>query len=177
MTIKQWNIPTEWQEPFVAKLNDRGATGAVVNAALEAIDDKCKVEGTGPQALFGEPVSYAESVILPNTKAAAESRIRAIALAVVGLIGMFLTLWGWAEMLQDTEKVLGMSPVIPFVVGLLLVIGAAVADALLGAKADVITSAPGAAQKGMALVLNKLAPWIIVLLTGIGMIALFLRNR
>lgn len=176
MTIKQWNIPSEWQEPFVAKLTERGATGAVVNAALEAIDDKCKAEGEKPLALFGEPVPYAESVILPGTKAAAESRVRAIALAVVGLVGMFLTLWGWAEMRQDTDKVLGMAPVIPFVVGLLLVIGAAVADAVLGSKADVIASAPGTGQKGMALVLNKLAPWIIVLLTGIGMVLLYFRN-
>ena len=129
MTIKQWNIPSQWQEPFVAKLTERGATGAVVNAALEAIDDKCKAEGEKPLALFGEPVPYAESVILPNTKAAAQSRVRAIALAVIGLIGMFLALWGWAEMRQDTDEVLGMAPAIPFAVGLLLVLGAAIADA------------------------------------------------
>ena len=177
MTIKQWNIPSQWQEPFVAKLTERGATGAVVNAALEAIDDKCKAEGEKPLALFGEPVPYAESVILPNTRAAAQSRVRAIALAVIGLIGMFLALWGWAEMRQDTDEVLGMAPAIPFAVGLLLVLGAAIADAVLGNKADVITSAPGTGQKGMALLLNKLAPWIIVLLTGIGMLLLYIRNN
>lgn len=177
MTIKQWNIPSQWQEPFVAKLTERGATGAVVNAALEAIDDKCKAEGEKPLALFGDPVPYAESVILPNTEAAAQSRLRAIALAVIGLIGMFLALWGWAEMRQDTGKVLGMAPAIPFAVGLLLVLGAAIADAVLGNKADVITSAPGTGQKGMALLLNKLAPWIIVLLTGIGMLLLYIRNN
>lgn len=177
MTIKAWNINSEWQEPFVARLTERGATGGVVNAALEAIDDKCKAEGEKPLALFGEPRAYADSVILPDTKDAAASRIRAIALAVLGLLGMFLTLWGWAGMQKDVDTLLGMSPVIPFVVGLVLVLGAAIADAVLGAKADVVTSTPGTSQKGSALLLNKLGPWIIVLLTAIGMLALWIRNN
>lgn len=174
MTIKQWNIPSDWQEPFVAKLTERGASGTVVNTALEAIDDKCKAAGEEPLALFGEPRAYAESVILPDTKAASRSRTKAIALALLGLLGMFLTLWGWAAMQKDTDKLIGMSPVVIFVIGALLCLGAAIADALLGAKADVVHGAP---QKGSALLLNKLGPWIIVALTLVGMLLIWVRNN
>lgn len=177
MTIKAWNIPQEWQEPFVAKLTERGASGHIVNAALSAIDDRCTETGDDPQTLFGDPAEYADNVILPDTKAAAQSRVRAIVLALLGLVGMFLTLWGWTGMVQDTDKLIGLSPTLIFIVGALLCLGAAIADAVLGAKADVITGAPGQKPSGMALLLNKLGPWIIVLLTLIGMLIIHLRNQ
>lgn len=176
MTIKMWSIDSQWQEPFVAKLTQRGASGHVVNAALEAIDDKCIQTGESAQSLFGDPAKYADSVILPDTAAAEQSRIRAYVLVGVGLLGMFLALWGWTGMQQDTSKLIGLSPTLIFVVGALLCVGAAVTDAALGAKADIMTTTPGTSSGPMALLLNKLAPWIIVALTLVGMLIIYLRN-
>ncbi|GAB3585863.1 DUF1129 domain-containing protein [Calidifontibacter terrae] len=177
MTIKAWNIEHEWQEPFVAKLTDRGATPHVVDAALSAIDDRCTATGKAALELFGEPTEYAQNVILPNTEAAKESQLRAIGLAVLGLIGMFVALWGWTGHVRSSDSVLGMNPWIVVVIGLVLCVGAAIADLALGNRADFSTSTPGTQQSGRALLVNRLAPWIIVALTLIGMLIIWLRYR
>ncbi|KNX36654.1 hypothetical protein VV01_05020 [Luteipulveratus halotolerans] len=179
MTIKAWRIEKDWQEPFVATLKDRGASAQVVGAALGKVDDALTASGKSAAEHFGDPRSYAAGVDISGSVDGRVSRIRAILLAVAGLIGLFLTLWGFTGMVRDgVDKIAGMPPVLPFVVGLVLVVGSAIADTLLGRHADVFqtpageTEAPGA----LALVLNRLAPWIIVALTLIGMLLIWIKE-
>lgn len=171
--IKQWHIDSAWQEPFVARLKKRGASPKVIDAALEAIDDRLAEVGESAQEHFGDPEPYADDVVLPGSDAADRSRGLAIGLVVLGLIGMALTLVGWTGHVRDADTVLGMTPMIPTVLGLVLALGAAVADAALGAKADVYAAVEGGGAK--AVLLNKLAPWIIVALTFVGMVMVWVR--
>ncbi|YAL84180.1 hypothetical protein ACMYYO_05035 [Dermacoccaceae bacterium W4C1] len=102
------------------------------------------------------------------------SQRAAIGLALVGLVGMFLALWGFTGLIRDVDKIAGMAPVLPLVVGIVLVLGAAVADAALGRNADFYAAGTGGVW---GFVVNRLAPWIVVLLTAIGILAIWLRYR
>ncbi|NHN55700.1 hypothetical protein G9U51_07915 [Calidifontibacter sp. DB0510] len=175
MTTKKWNIEPEWQEPFVAALTRRGADGHAINGALSGVDQECLAKGKPARELFGDPEKYAEGIVLPGTQAAKASRARAIVLQIVGLIGMFLTLWGWTGMRRQVDSLLGMSPVVPFVIGLILTLGAAITDVVLGSRADVYALDPGQKPTGRQLFLNKIAPWLIVLLTLVGMLIIWAR--
>lgn len=68
---------------------------------------------------------------------------------------------------------------LPFVVGLVLALVAAVADTVLGRAADVFQAPAGedGAPGGLAFVANRLAPWLIVALTLIGMLLIWIRYR
>lgn len=118
-----------------------------------------------------------------TTQEAGSSRRMAITLLVVGLVGMFLSLWGWAAVVLTNSQwwtdrtVLGLSGWVPFVVGLVLVVGAAIADVLLGRRADVSQVAAGAQATTLQTLLNRLAPWILVVLTAIGVLLVWLRYR
>lgn len=114
---------------------------------------------------------------------ARSSRAVAIVLLAAGLVGTFLALWGFAGVvLQNSQwwthrTTLGVSPWLPFVVGLVLVLGAAVVDVLLGRRADVSQVAMGAEATALQTFLNRLAPWILVVLTAIGLVLVWLRYR
>ncbi|AKU17466.1 hypothetical protein [Luteipulveratus mongoliensis] len=179
MTIKAWHIDEEWQEPFVTALKARGASAEAIGQALGKVDDALSASGKKAADHFGDPKAYAAGVDITGSIDGRVSRIRAILLAAAGLIGMFLTLWGFTGMVRDLDKIAGMPPVLPFVVGLVIVLAAAVADTVLGRQADMFqtpageTEAPG----GLAFVLNRLAPWIIVALTLIGMLLIWIKDH
>lgn len=114
---------------------------------------------------------------------ARSSRVAAIALLVAGLVGIFLALWGWAGVVLSSAQwwthrtVLGMSPWVAFVVGVVLVLGAAILDVVLGRRADVSQVAAGTEATPLQTLLNRLAPWILVVLTAIGVLLVWLRYR
>lgn len=179
MTIKAWHIDTEWQEPFVAALSKRGATPQAVNSALAKVDDALTKSGQKAAEQFGDPTEYAAAVDITGSIDGKVSRIRAILLAVAGLVGMFLALWGFTGLARDVDKVAGMPPWIPLVVGLLIVVAAAIGDTVLGHHADIFQTPAGEreAPGALAFVLNRLAPWIIVALTGIGMLLIWIKEH
>ncbi|MDE9366364.1 hypothetical protein PZ938_12200 [Luteipulveratus sp. YIM 133132] len=179
MTIKAWRVEKEWQEPFVEALQARGASAQVVGDALGKVDDALTRSGSTATAQFGDPRSYAATVDISGSVDQRVSRIRAILLAVAGLIGLFLALWGFTGMVREgVDTIAGMPPVLPFVVGLVIVVAAAVADTVLGRHADIFATPAGQTEApGMlALVLNRLAPWIIVALTLIGMLLIWIKE-
>lgn len=114
---------------------------------------------------------------------ARSSRVVAILLLVAGLLGTFLALWGWAGVVLANAQwwthrtTLGMSPWVAFVVGIVLVVGAAVVDVILGRRADVSQVAAGTEATPTQILLNRLAPWILVAVTAIGVLLVWLRYR
>ena len=179
MTIKQWNVDTDWQEPFVAALRDRGADGAFVDRQLAHVDNTCAATGKPAHEVFGDPRAYASTLAVPDTSARdhARSRRTAIAVALLGLLGMFLTLMGWTGIQRDADTALGMNLWLPFVVGAVLTLGAALFDLAMGARSDVYAIASGQRAKGYQTFVNKFAPWVIVLLTLLGMLFIWLRDH
>lgn len=178
MTIKAWHIDKDWQETFVAALGKRGASPQAVNHALEVVDDALTASGSTAQEEFGDPEEYAGKVsIADDPEAARASQTKAVLLALLGLVGMFLALWGFTALTRDVDRLIGMPPVLPLVVGLVVVVGAAVADSLLGQRADIYRARVGAAEApgALAFVVNRLGPWIIVLLTLVGMLLIWIR--
>ncbi|WP_460599179.1 hypothetical protein [Flexivirga lutea] len=115
--------------------------------------------------------------VAPGSAAAERSRLVAIAVAVVGLVGMFVALLGWTGIAQGVDSTAGAPPWVIFVIGAVIVIGAAVFDLAAGSRSDVYVVAPGQQLTALQFVLNKLAPWIIVALTVVGMIAIWLRHH
>lgn len=105
---------------------------------------------------------------LTSITADKQSRTRALALALAGLLGMFLTLLGWTGHVRKLDTTWGVSPVVWIVIGAVIVLGAAIADAVLGARADFV--GPSATPSGSATFLNRLLPWVIVAMTAIGMV-------
>lgn len=176
MTIKKWNVESAWQEPFVSALRSRGGDPKLINYQLERVDRTLAATGKPASEVFGNPQAYASTIHVPPSKASQRSKQLAIGLAVLGLIGMFLALWGWTGIQKDAH-VLGMSGWIPFVIGAVLALGAASADLALGARSDVYAFGPGERPTAWQLFVNKLAPWCIVLLTLIGMLVIWLRYR
>lgn len=174
MTIKKWNVDSSWQEPFVSALRDRGADGKVIDGALERVDMALAATGKDAQAVFGDPAAYASTISVPETEDVNRSRELAIGLAVAGLIGMFLALWGWTGIQRDAH-VLGLPGWIPFIIGLLLAVGAAATDLAMGARSDVYAFAPGERPTPWQTFANKFAPWLIVLLTLIGVLLIWLK--
>lgn len=173
--IKQWKVEPDWQEPFLAALADRGADPAARDEALGRVDDACIRENRTARELFGDPVAYGKEypVSTPLTaREAAQARTRAIVLALAGLVGMFFALLGWTGMVRDVDKVWGANPTIWFVLGLIIAVAAAIGDTVLGRKADFTQGQAGA---GSTLV-NRLLPWIIVVLTLVGMLVVKLTH-
>lgn len=115
--------------------------------------------------------------VSPGSAAAERSRIVAITVAVVGLVGMFVALLGWTGMVRDVDSTIGLPPWLIFVVGAVVTVAAAVFDLAAGARSDVFAVAPGQRLGTGQFVLNKLAPWIIVALTAIGMLIIWLRHH
>lgn len=115
--------------------------------------------------------------VRPGSPAAERSRLVAVAVAVAGLLGMFVALLGWTGIAQDVDSTAGAPPWVIFVVGAVIVLGAAVFDLAAGTRSDVYVVEPGHQLTTLQFVLNKLAPWIIVALTVIGMIAIWLRHH
>lgn len=102
-----------------------------------------------------------------------KSRTRALILAVTGLVGMFLALVGATGLAQDAG-VWGAKPAIWLTLGLIIAVASAVADAALGARADFTTGA--AAKTRGAVIMNRFLPWIIVVLTLIGIAIILVRG-
>lgn len=180
MTVKAWHIDKDWQEPFVEALRSRGASPQAIDKALEHVDDRLTASGESAQQEFGDPADYAATVNLTEESAAERraSQGRAIALAVAGLVGMFLALWGFTGLIRDVDKIAGMPPLLPMIVGIVVVLAAAIADLLLGRAADIYGVEVGRAgdHGALAVVANRLAPWIIVALTAIGMLLISIRH-
>lgn len=180
MTIKGWHIDHQWQESFVSALSARGASGQAVSQALAAVDDELSATGSTAQERFGDPAEHARRIALTDDPALRRaSQTRGVLLALLGLLGMALALWGFTAVARRVDEVIGMSPVVPLVLGLLLVVGSAIADSLLGQRADIVLARMGAAQPSgaKAFVLNRLGPWLVVLLTLVGMLLIWLRDR
>lgn len=174
MTIKKWNVDSAWQEPFVSSLRDRGADGKLINGALERVDNTLAATGKPAHEVFGDPLAYASTISVPVSEPAERSRELAIGLAVTGLIGMFLALWGWTGIQKGTHA-LGMSGWVLFIIGAVLALGAASADLALGQRSDVYAYTPGVEPTGRQVFVNKFAPWVIVLLTLIGMLIIWMK--
>ncbi|WP_265444832.1 hypothetical protein [Flexivirga meconopsidis] len=115
--------------------------------------------------------------VLPGSDAADRSRVIAIVVALIGLVGMFVALLGWTGMMRDVDKTIGIPPWVIFVVGAVITVGAALFDLAAGSRSDVFAVAPGQQLTALQFTLNKLAPWIIVLLTLVGMLIIWLRYR
>lgn len=113
----------------------------------------------------------------PGDEAAERSRLVAITVALLGLVGMFIALLGWTGIAKASDSTVGAPPWLVFVVGAVIVVGAAVFDLVAGTRSDVYTVAPGERLTTTQFVLNKLAPWIIVALTVVGMIGIWLRHH
>lgn len=115
--------------------------------------------------------------------AARDSRWVAIALLVAGLVGTFLTLWGWTGIRKnvttwwDQYTTAGLSPWVPFIVGLALLLLSAIADAILGRRSDVFQVAEGVEPTPLQTLANRLASWILVLITAAGILLIWLRYR
>lgn len=118
-----------------------------------------------------------------STTAANDSRLTAVALLVAGLLGTFLTLWGWTGIRKnavtwwDNFTTAGLSPWVPFGVGLALVVLSALADAILGRRSDVFQVTEGTQPTPVQTLANRLAPWILVLITALGILLIWLRYR
>lgn len=180
MTIKAWRIDHDWQEAFVSALTGRGASGQAVARALAEVDDALAVSGSTAEQQFGEPKAYAATVtIVRDADTDRASQSRAVLLAVFGLLGMFLTLWGFTAIAREVDTVIGLSPYIPLVLGIVIVLAAALADTALGRRADFIQAELGRsrAEGAGATLVNRLAPWLIVLLTAVGMALIWIRYR
>jgi hypothetical protein len=115
--------------------------------------------------------------VVPGSEAAERSRVVAITVALVGLLGMFIALLGWTGIAKEADSTVGVSPWLVFVIGAIIAVGAAVFDLAAGARSDVYVVAPGERLTTAQFVLNKLAPWIIVALTIVGMIVIWLQQR
>lgn len=122
-------------------------------------------------------MSTDDTSIAPGSAAAERSRIVAIAVAVVGLVGMFVALLGWTGIARDVDRTAGVAPWLVFVMGAVIALGAAVFDLAAGARSDVYVVVRGQQLTPAQFVLNKLAPWIIVALTVVGMIVIWLRQH
>lgn len=107
--------------------------------------------------------------------AAGHSRLVATAVAVVGLIGMFIALLGWTGVAREVDRTAGFPPWLVCALGAVIVVGAAVFDLVAGTGSDVYVVPPGRQPTTMQFVLNKLAPWIVVALTVVGIIAIWVR--
>lgn len=115
--------------------------------------------------------------VVTGSEAAARSRLVAITVAVVGLIGMFIALLGWTGFAKSADSTVGASPWLVFIIGAVIAVGAAIFDLAAGSRSDIYAVAPGQRLTTTQFVLNMLAPWIIVALTIIGMIVIWLRYR
>lgn len=122
-------------------------------------------------------MSAGEAPIQPGSAAAERSRVIAIGVAVVGLIGMFVALLGWTGIAKDVDRVAGLPVWLIFVLGAVIVVGAAVFDLLAGTRSDVYVVPSGQLLTTTQFVLNKLAPWIVVALTVVGMVVIWLRHH
>lgn len=122
-------------------------------------------------------MSTEHAPIAPGSDAAERSRVIAITVAVVGLIGMFVALLGWTGMAKGSDSTVGIPPWSVFVIGAVITLGAAIFDLGAGSRSDVYVVPDGEQLTTTQFVLNKLAPWIIVALTVIGMIAIWLRQH
>ncbi|HWC23780.1 MAG TPA: hypothetical protein VG502_15910 [Flexivirga sp.] len=118
-----------------------------------------------------------DHVPVPGSEAAERSRLVAITVALIGLVGMFVALLGWTGMAKDVDSTVGAPPWLVFVIGAVITVGAAVFDLAAGSRSDVYVVAPGQQLMTAQFVLNKLAPWIIVALTIVGMIVIWLRHH
>ena len=77
----------------------------------------------------------------------------------------------------DNFTTAGLSPWVPFGVGLALVVLSALADAILGRRSDVFQVTEGTQPTPVQTLANRLAPWILVLITALGILLIWLRYR
>jgi hypothetical protein len=93
-------IPTRplmdsWRDSLIVELRLRDVPGERIGEALAEVDAHCADSGQTPEEAFGDPVTYAASLISAYTPAPAKPRpVRAAGLALVGLTGVFGVLNG-----------------------------------------------------------------------------------
>lgn len=172
--IKQWNVEKDWQEPFLEALRARGASPQQCDTALRDVNAECTRRGASAHEIFGDATEYGKDVPVTTTEEAKQSRVRALLLAVAGLAGMFFALLGWTGKVKDVDKVWGANPVVWLTLGLVIAVAAAIGDTLLGSRAD-FTQDTGRSSAGATFV-NRLLPWVIVVLTLVGMLVIQLRH-
>jgi hypothetical protein len=90
---------------------------------------------------------------------------------------MFIALLGWTGIAKDVDHTVGVAPWLIFAMGAVITVGAAVFDLAAGSRADVYVVPVDQQLTTMQFAFNKLAPWIIVGLTVIGMVAIWLRQH
>jgi hypothetical protein len=94
-------VRTAWETDFVVELRLLDVSGQQIGDALEQVRSHCAESGEDARTAFGDPAEYARSLGLP----AQDVRSAGMLLATGGgLVGMFLTLWGFTSWL-DGETV------------------------------------------------------------------------
>lgn len=118
MTTHDNVLDTGWENDFIVELRLRDVDGRSIGDALAQVRSHSGESGQSMHEAFGDPAAYARSLDLP-TAPSSDTGIVA-ARSVLGLIAMFLTLWGFMAWL-DGE---GFTLTVGRVVMLLLLTGA-----------------------------------------------------
>jgi len=87
------DVDPAWAEDFILALRLRGVGGAAIADALAEVNDEVRTSGRSVEAAFGPAGEYAGRLDLPvDTPDAPAQAVRATAPAMVGFVGMMLTL-------------------------------------------------------------------------------------
>lgn len=111
---------TLWGRDFVIALRERGVTGRAIGAALAEVAAHCHDSGTEPEASFGDPEEYAESLQFAGSDIDGSGQRRALLAGAASLTGLLITLRGLGG-LTDSGPVLIVAGDIASVVLLVLV--------------------------------------------------------
>lgn len=118
-------LDAAWERDFIVELRLRDVDGRTIGDALAQVRSHCAESGQPLGEAFGDPEAYARSLDLPMQPSSETGVV--VARSVIGLIAMFLTLWGFMAWL-DGE-------------GLTLTVGRVLALLLLTAAVALIAGA------------------------------------
>jgi hypothetical protein len=94
-------VDSVWETDFVVELRLLDVSGRHIGDALEQVRSHCAESGEHARTAFGDPAEYARSLGLP----AEDVQFAGMLISTGGgLVGMFLTLWGFTSWL-DGESV------------------------------------------------------------------------
>jgi hypothetical protein len=106
-----------WETDFVVELRLLDVSGQHIGDALEQVRSHCTESGEGPRTAFGDPVEYARSLGLPRE----DVRFAGMLLGTGGgLVGMFLTFWGFTSWLDGVSVAVTVGRVVAAVVLVLI---------------------------------------------------------
>lgn len=91
-------VDTAWEDDFIVELRLQDVDGRTIGDALAQTRSHCAESGQTAREAFGDPEAYARSLDLPAQPSRETGLVAAR--SIIGLVGMFVALWGFTAWLD-----------------------------------------------------------------------------